>query len=166
VVQDQHQQKTASTSTAIVPPSYSEDKLQASSFLLADILHPLNEVPDQDEMFVLGDVKVRPRIGGRFTRDTPMGLYLQLYNVEVDQSTFEPSLEVTYRILDEGKVLAEHTDRDGESTQFFSGERVVLVKGLSLKALDPGRYKIQVEVRDQLNQQALELARDFEILGS
>jgi GWxTD domain-containing protein len=166
VVQDQHEQKTASTTTAIVPPSYSEDELQASSFILADMLQPLDKAPEQNEMFVLGDVKVRPRIGGRFNRDSPMGLYLQLYNAEIDQSTLEPSLEVTYRIVGRGKVLAEHVDRDGESTQFFSGQRVVLVKGLSLKGLNPGRYKIQVTVRDQLDQETLELTRDFEILDS
>lgn len=166
VVQDLNDQKTASIKQAIVPPRYSEDRLQASSLLIADMVQPLDTVPDQDEMFVLGDVKVRPRIGGRFNRDSSIGLYLQLYNVEMDQSTFQPSLEVTYRILSQGKVLGDHTDRKGESTQFYSEQRVVLVKGLSLRGFLPGRYQIQVTVHDKLDQERLVLSSNFEILDS
>ena len=105
-------------------------------------------------MFVLGDVKVRPSIDKVFLPSDPLGVYLQLYHFGLDQSTNAPFVQVTYTITSQGKVLREVIDRRGESIQFASGQRLVLIKGLSLKGLNPGEYVLKVHVRDGISQKA------------
>ncbi|MDA2928050.1 hypothetical protein MYX78_12620 [Acidobacteria bacterium AH-259-G07] len=56
------------------------------------------------------------------------------------------------------------TDESGESTQFFSGQRVVLLKKLSLAELEPGKYWIQVEVVDRMNDRRVEVSDDFSVV--
>lgn len=117
-------------------------------------------------MFVLGDVKVLPKLDKRFSSTMPLGLYLQLYNVALDQASGAPSMTVNYKLVRDGKVLAIATDEKGESTQFYSGWRVVLVKELSLDGLEPGRYQIQVEAIDRLSKGKIETSSDFSIIDA
>ena len=90
-------------------------------------MRELDELPEGDEMFVFGDVKLRPSIARKFTRKVPLGIYLHLYNFKVDQASNIPLLEVSYRIRNgNGQLVRDVTDRGGESIQFLSEERVVL----------------------------------------
>ncbi|PYV81084.1 MAG: hypothetical protein DMG05_30525 [Acidobacteria bacterium] len=98
-----------------------------------------------------------------FLPSDPLGVYLQLYNVGSDQSTLAPVLLVTYSITGQGRVLREVIDRRGESTQFYSGQRLVLIKGLSLNGLNPGEYVLKVHVRDAISQRELSLSSGFAV---
>ncbi len=148
---------------AIVPPTYKNEELEASSVIFAQSIRVLDTIPDQEEMFVIGDVKVTPNITRSFAQGQPLRLYYQVYNTSLDQSTMSPSLKVAYRLLKKGEVLRETADTGGESIQFFSGQRVVLVKELNVTGLPPGDYVIRIEVADQLSGKHLELDESFTI---
>ena len=75
-----------------------------------------------------------------------------------------PSLEVTYSLLKNDELLKEATEAEGESIQFYSGRRVVLIKQLSLADLEPGRYKIQLQIEDRINKQSLSMSEDFRVV--
>src|SRR5438876_10494630 len=115
------------------------------------------------EMFVLGDVKVIPKLDKRFTPGMPLGVYLQVYNAALDQASGAPSLTVFYRLLQNGKVLAVATDEKGESAQFYSGQRVVLIKELGLEGLERGAYQLQAEVVDHSNNRKVQVGGDFRV---
>ena len=66
--------------------------------------------------------------GGVFTQDRPLGVYLQLYNVGLDQSSLAPALAISYKIIKDGQTIVEVKEESGESVQYFSGQRVVLIK--------------------------------------
>ena len=53
--------------------------------------------------------------------------YVQIYNVTLDQASLKPAMEVTYLVKAAGKVIEKHSDLTGESAQFFSGQRVVVI---------------------------------------
>lgn len=164
VVKDTNSGKTGIIRKALVPPSYNEDSLQVSTMLLSDQMRVLTEIPDQDEMFVIGDVKVLPRLSRKFNNTMPLGVYFQVYNADLDQSTLEPALNVTYTLLKDGEVIREVTDAAGESMQFFSGRRVVLMKNLSLAGLKPGKYQVRVNVEDALKGEDIALRDEFEVV--
>lgn len=161
VVKDLNSGKVGVTSKALIPPSHSSNQLEASSLVLAGFIQTFGQAPEQDQMFILGDVKIRPSVDKVFLSSDPLGVYFQLYNVRLDQSTLAPSLQVTYRILDQGRVLREVIDTRGESTQFYSAQRLVLIKGLSLDGLNPGEYVLKVHVRDTVGQRELSLSSAF-----
>jgi GWxTD domain-containing protein len=158
--------KTGVMRKALVPPKFDDDHLQGSSLILSDRIEALSEIPNDEQMFVVGDVRILPRMGGEFTNEMPLGIYYQIYNAGLDQATFEPSLKVTYRLLREGNVLAVAEDDAGESTQFFSGRRIVLMKNLSLDGLDPGKYQVEIEVQDQLTNETLRQVGNFTVVTS
>ena len=52
--------------------------------------------------FVIGTSKVRPRVDDTFSRDEKLGIYLQLYNFEADETTKKPDGTVEYVITKTG----------------------------------------------------------------
>ncbi len=166
VVKDLNSGNTGILQQAIIPPNYPPQGLSSSSLVLSNAIQSLSSIPSNDQMFVLGDVKVLPKLDKRFSSTMPLGLYLQLYNVALDQASGAPSMTVNYKLVRDGKVLAIATDEKGESTQFYSGWRVVLVKELSLDGLEPGRYQIQVEAIDRLSKGKIETSSDFSIIDA
>ena len=163
VVKDLHSGKVGVVQKALVPPKFPDQKLTLSSLVVSDAIQVLDEIPDGDAMFVLGDVKIRPNLNRTFRPGSPLGLYLQIYNASYDQSTFEPSLRITYHLMQNGKKLAETVDEDGASIQLASMRRVVLIQSIPSQQLEPGKYSIRLKVEDLIGQQSASAQQDFEI---
>lgn len=163
VVKDLNSARVGTVRKALIPPSYSQDKLQSSSLVLSGFIQHLAEAAERDRMFVLGDIWIRPSVDHVFYSYDPLGVYWQIYNAKVDQATSAPALRTSYRIRKDGTVVREAVDNGGQSTQFFSGQRLVLIKGLSLEGLDPGDYNLEVQVEDLIGQQEVISSSDFTI---
>lgn len=148
---------------AIIPPSYGENKLALSSLILSDFIRQLGEIPKEDEMFVLGDVWVRPSLSKVFPANGNLGVYLQVYNTGIDQTTLAPSLRVNYRVMKDDRPVLDVVDESGESIQFFSGQRVVLIKGLPVAGLEPGKYRVEIEIQDRIADQSITAQEEFQL---
>ena len=167
VVRDLTNGKTGFIRQGILPPAYSDKKLSLSSLILSDSIRALEEIPKYEEqMFVLGDVKVHPNLERKFSRENPLGVYLQLYNAALDQTALAPSIRTTYRIMHNGELVAEAIDEQGESVQYFSSERAVLIAHLPVQRIKLGKYQIEVEVEDQIKNESITTAADFQLLAS
>jgi len=166
VVKDLNSGKIGVVRQALVPPSLAGDKLLSSSLLLADVIMPVGDTPLGNQMFVLGDVKVRPNVTRTFAGKNPIGVYLQVYNAAFDQATNAPSLRIVCRLLQDGRVINEIADDSGQSIQYFSEQRVVVIRGLPTKDLGPGRYRLSVEVTDRITNKAVTIADDFEVVAA
>jgi GWxTD domain-containing protein len=166
IVKDLNSGKVGVVRQAIFPPAFPDDKFQASSLVLADMIYPLPETPASNEMFLLGNVKVRPRVDKTFAQRNPVGVYLQVYNASIDQTTLAPSLHVRYRLMREGETVSETFDSTGESVQYSSEHRVVLIRGLPTDGLPPGKYGIEVEVTDQVGGAVVTARDSFQISES
>jgi hypothetical protein len=165
IVKDLNSGSIGAVKKALLPPSYGEERLTGSSLILSDSIQQLREIPEHDQMFVLGDVWIRPKMNKQFSPAKPLGVYLQLYNVTMDQTSLAPSLRVNYRITKDGQVFRSVSDRLGESIQFFSKQRVVLIRQVDLKGLEPGTYHVEVEAWDQVNDQKVDVQDSFQIAG-
>ena len=122
----------------------------------------MNEAPDKD-MFVLGDVHVRPSLLKTFSPEKSLGVYLQVYNAAFDQASLKPSLKTRYKVSRDEKILIDLTDEAGESIQFSSGHRVVLIANLAIKDLEPGKYSLEVEVHDRIKDQKITTRDKFQV---
>ena len=165
VVKDLRSGKVGVSRTAIVPPPFAGKEMKVSSLILSDMIRKIGEVP-KEEMFVLGDVKVRPVLDHRFVSSDPLGVYLQVYNVSADQATLEPSIQTSYRISSGKETLMEEIDESGESIQFFSGQRMVLIRRLSIHDLKPGAYLLDVKVHDRITDKKISARQAFQVLES
>lgn len=89
-----------------------------------------------------------------------------MYNAALEQTTFQPELEVHYRVYRDEAPLLELADEEGESVYFHSGRRVVLLKVLELDGLSPGDYRLEVVVRDRLTDSTVRVDEKFTLVES
>jgi len=165
VLKDLNGEKIGHHRMGLIPPPLPAEGLSFSSLILADYLDKLERMPERDERFLIGDVKVRPNLKKAFRPRDPFWVYLQLYNAGLDQSTLAPSLKVTYRIFCNERRMLEIVDQSGETVQFFSGQRVVLTSQLPISNLKPGAYRVEVAVEDRISQQSTKTSEVFQIEG-
>ncbi len=164
VVKDLKSGNIGTIQKGLAAPSFAGDDLSSSSLVLADYIEQLATVPGQEQMFVMGDFKVRPAVRKTFPADGVLGLYVQLYGARFDQSTEAPSLEVTFSLWKQGKRVFEEVDPDGKSAFFYSDQRVVLIKGVPLQGIGAGDCQVQVQIKDRIRDETLTLEDGFRIM--
>ena len=141
-------------------PRYDEKKLSTSSLVLTSKLRPTNE-RDIGQMFVIGNAKVIPNLSGVYKQGEEVGLYLQVYNSGIDQTTLRPAVDVTYVLLKGGKeVFRQPEDWNGLSD---SGQRLTLARLLPTTTMPLGDYELKVEIKDRVGGQMVENKGKFTI---
>src|ERR1700719_3515416 len=79
-------------------PRYDDDKLEASSLILADQIEHVPAKQIGAGQFVLGSSKVRPRLEADFTTADRLGIYLQVYNLKPDDKSHKSSATFQYTV--------------------------------------------------------------------
>jgi GWxTD domain-containing protein len=142
-------------------PRYEDDKLATSSMILAAKLENMNG-REATSQFVIGQTKVIPNLTGLYHRGQPVGVYLQVYNAGIDQTTLRPAVDVEYALSKDGKEIGKQTeDWSGISD---SGKRLTLARLLSTQALTPADYEVTIRVKDQVSGQALAQSAKFTVV--
>jgi len=143
-----------------VVPRYGEKALATSSLVLASKLRPTSE-RDLGQMFVIGNAKVIPNLSGEYKQGNEVGVYLQVYNAAIDQTTLRPAVDVEYVLSKSGsEVLRQSEDWSGLSD---SGQRLTLARLLPTTMMPPGDYEISVRIRDRVGGQVIENKGKFKI---
>ncbi len=167
VVKDLESGKVGAVWQAIIPPSFPAESLSASSLLLSDFIEDVGDFAAKDDrMFVLGDVWIRPSLSKVFPLNQSLGVYFQVYNFGLDQTSFAPDLAADYRVFRDDRLVLEVSDEAGESIQLVSSGRLVLVRRLQVNLLDPGRYRLEVRVRDAIKGEELVVNDRFELVSA
>ncbi len=142
-------------------PKYDPAKLSTSTLVLAAKLEGLGDQPAVG-MFTIGNVKVIPNVSGTFHRGTPVGVYMQIYNAGIDQTTLRPAIDVEYALTKDGKELGKQLeDWRGHSD---AGQRLTLARLIDSRGLAPGDYVVEVRVRDHVSGQSLVQSAKFSVL--
>jgi len=158
-------------SRSIVVPDFSDDKLATSTLIVAD---QMESVPTKDigtGNFVIGTMKIRPRVAPadgkpaifKKDRDPKLNFWMQVYNLGVDEKTHKPSATFEYNItnLATNKSVVQKT----ESTEAMGnvGEQVTLQKSIAAANLQPGVYKIEIKVNDNISKQTIDPSAVFQV---
>jgi len=152
VVRDVETGNKGIVSRGFAVPRYDEKKLSTSTLVLTSKLRSTNE-RDIGQMFVIGNAKVIPNLTGTYKVGQEVGIYLQVYNAGVDQTTLRPAVDVHYVLSKGGKeVLRQVEDWSGLSD---SGQRLTLARLLPTSMISPGDYEIKVLIKDRVSGQAL-----------
>ncbi len=128
-------------------PRYEENKLNTSTLVLASKLYTTSE-KDIGTMFVIGGAKVIPNLSGVYKKGQEVGVYMQIYNAGIDQTTLRPSVDVDYILLKDGKeILSQKEDWTGLSD---SGQRLTIARLLPTFQMNPGNYEIKIKIKDRV----------------
>jgi len=146
-----------------VVPRYDDKKLSTSTMVLTSKLRTTTD-RDIGQMFVIGNAKVIPNLSGVYRMGQEVGIYLQVYNSEIDQTTLRPAVDVQYILSKDGKELLRQTEDWGGLSD--SGQRLTLARLLPTAGLTPGDYEIKVQIKDRVRtegQQVIENKGKFTI---
>jgi GWxTD domain-containing protein len=140
-------------------PKFAPEKLGTSTLVLAVRLQALND--QLPGMFSIGPFKVVPNVSGTYKRGQDVGIYMQVYNAGIDQTTLRPAVDVEYVLTKDGKeVFKQAEDWRGNSD---AGQRLTLARLLPTTNLAPGEYEVVVRVRDKVSGQSLAPTAKFQV---
>jgi GWxTD domain-containing protein len=163
VLKDVNSGNVGVVNTRLPVPRFQDDQLSASSLILADNIERVSTKDISVGQFVLGDVKVRPKLDQSFSNKDQIGVFLQVYNLKVDDKTHKPDAAVEFRVMKD-KETAPVLKFSIPSNQLPAhGEEMTLEEALTVGSLQPGKYKLEVEVTDNLTNQKITPATDFTI---
>ena len=147
---------------ALDVPHFEEEKLASSSLILADTIQKLPTKSIGGGMFSIGDVKVRPRIGNKFTKDEKLGIYLQVYNFGADEKTQKPNGTVQYEVDRGNEKIMDFTE-ELSAIPNASASQVTIEKLLPLSNLEPGTYTLKVKATDKNRNQTVMQQGNFTV---
>lgn len=141
-------------------PKYDPAKLSTSTLVLAARLQSLSNQPAVGQ-FVIGNVKVIPNVSGTYKRGQDVGIYMQIYNAGIDQTTLRPSVDVEYVLTKDGKEIGKQAeDWKGLSD---GGQRLTLARLIQTSGLAVGDYEVAVRIRDRVSGQTLSPSAKFTV---
>ena len=161
VVRDIESGAAGLKNVGFVVPSFPADQLSASSIVLAAKLEK-TEPGTAIGPFVIGTTKVIPNLAATYRRNEPVGIYLQVYNAAIDQTTLRPAADAEYVLLRNGKELSKQTEDWREIND--AGQRLTLSRLIDSRSLEPGEYQIQVRIRDHITGQTITPSAKFTIV--
>jgi len=148
-------------------PTYEDEKLGASSLILADKMSPVSSRDIGGGDFVIGNTYVRPRVSTNlatpvsFKRNQDLNFWMQVYNLGIDDGTKSNSATVTYEISDSATGAVILT-KDLESKDLGAhSDQLTVERSLPLAGLAPGKYKVTVKVNDAISKQVIAQSAPF-----
>jgi GWxTD domain-containing protein len=158
-------------SRSIIVPDYSDDKLSTSTLIVADQMEPVPTKAIGTGNFVIGTTKVRPRVApadgkpALFKRDhdQKLNFWMQVYNLGVDEKTHKPSATFEYAITNMATNKAVVQKTESTDTMGNVGEQITLQKSIAAANLQPGIYKIEIKVNDNISKQTVDPSAVFQV---
>jgi hypothetical protein len=161
VIKDVESGNVGAVNTRLAVPRYDEEKLEASSLILADQIEHVPAKQIGTGQFVLGSSKVRPRLQGDFTTADKLGIYLQVYNLKPDDKTHKSDATFTYTVKKGEKQVMQFKETTAEMKQ--TGDQVTIERLLPLATLEPGKYTLEVSATDTLSKATISRSAEFSI---
>ena len=169
VVKDVNGDRVGTWTRGILVPDFSDEKLANSSLILADDVEPVPTTSVGSGMFVIGTTKVRPRVApadGKpavFKRGQKVNFWMQVYNLSVDDKTHKPSATFEYDIVNAATNKPVVHAVDSSDKMGNVGEQITLHKAVAAANLDPGVYRIQIKVSDNISKQTVDPSATFAV---
>ena len=158
-------------SRSVVVPEFSDDKLATSTLIVADDMEPVPTKAIGTGMFVIGTMKIRPRVAAadgkpalfKKDKDQKLNFWMQVYNLGVDEKTHKPSATFEYNItnLATNKQVVQKTETTDSMGNL--GDQVTLQKSIVAANLQPGTYRIEIKVNDNISKQTIDPSAVFAV---
>jgi GWxTD domain-containing protein len=163
VLKDVQSGNVGAVNNRLAVPRYEDDKLEASSLILADQIEHVPAKQIGTGQFVLGSSKVRPRLQGDFTTADRLGIYLQVYNLKPDDATHKSSANFQFTVKKGNEAVPGMQFKETSEDLKQTGEQVTIERFLPLATLPPGKYTLEVNATDVHSNQSISRTADFTV---
>lgn len=148
-------------------PKYDDDRLSASSLILAD---QMERVPSKDigaGSFVIGNTRIRPRVPATiaapvtFHRAQNLNFWMQVYNLGIDEKSKQNGATIDYQVMDmaTNKPVLDAQELTNKISP--NADQVTLEKSMPLASLQPGKYQVTIKVNDGISKQQIAESAPF-----
>jgi GWxTD domain-containing protein len=161
VIKDVQSGNVGVVNTRLAVPRYEDEKLEASSLILADQIEHVPAKQIGTGQFVIGSSKVRPRLEGDFTTADKLGIYMQIYNLKPDDKTHKSAATLEYTVKKGEQQIMQFKETSEDMKQ--TGEQITIERLLPLATLTPGKYTLQVNAVDTLSKQTISRTAEFSV---
>ena len=157
----------------VVVPKYDDEKLSASSLILADKMEQVPTKQIGTGQFIIGNTFVRPRVSASpmdavtFHRNQKLNFWMQVYNLGIDSKSKQNSATVQYQIVDlaTNKTILDTSESSravGENSA--NSDQLTVERSVPLASLQPGKYQIKITVNDSISKQQVAQSAPFTVL--
>ncbi len=161
VIKDVDSGNVGAVNTRLAVPRYEDEKLEASSLILADQIEHVPAKQIGTGQFVLGSSKVRPRLDADFTTADKLGIYLQIYNLKGDEKTHKSNANFVYTVKKGDQQVMQFKETSADMKQ--TGDQVTIERLLPLATLTPGKYTLEVNATDLLSNVTISRSAEFSV---
>jgi hypothetical protein len=159
VVRDVNSGKTGVRKQGFQVNKYEEGKLATSTLILASSIQPLTGRLATGQ-FVFGSLKVIPTASANFKTAQSLGIYMQVYNVAIDQATLKPSVDIEYVITQRDKEVMRIKEDGKNGLSAINSQQITLAQLIPLKDFKPGSYDVHVVIKDNVANQMITTPKD------
>ena len=163
VLKDINSNNVGVVNTRLAVPRFEDDKLSTSSLIIADQIQRVSAKDIGLGQFVLGDLKVRPKMDSAFLPSEMMGVFLQVYNLKVDEKTHKADVSVQFLVLREKETEPLKKFDLARDQIPEHGEELTLQNVVTLGSFVPRKYKLEVAVTDNLAKQTITPTEEFTV---
>src|SRR6266704_1204644 len=163
VIKDVQSGNIGVVNARLAVPRYQDDKLEASSLILADQIEHVPAKQIGTGQFVLGSSKVRPRLEADFTTADRLGIYMQVYNLKPDDSTHKSNANFQFTVKRGNEPVPGMQFKETSADMKQTGEQVTIERFLPLSTLPPGKYTLEVDATDTCSNQTISRTADFTV---
>jgi GWxTD domain-containing protein len=148
-------------------PKYDDDRLSASSLILADKMERVPSKQIGAGNFVIGNTFIRPRVSANtitpvsFTRGQNLNFWMQVYNLGIDDKSKQNGATIEYSITDltTNKSVLNVSELSNKLNP--NADQLTLEKSLPLASLLPGKYQVTIKVNDGISKQQISESAKF-----
>ncbi len=151
---------------ALNVPIYEDDKIGASSLILADEMNTVSSRQIGSGNFIISNTFIRPRVATgmatpvSFKRSQDLNFWMQFYNLGIDEATKSNSATVTYQIADATGTVILQKQLDSKDLGAHS-DQLTVEKSLPVAGLEPGKYIVTVKIEDAISKQEIAQSAPF-----
>jgi len=151
---------------ALNVPNYEDDKIGASSLILADEMNTVSSRQIGSGNFIISNTFIRPRVATgmatpvSFKRTQELNFWMQFYNLGIDEATKSNSATVTYQIADSTGTVILQKQLDSKDLGAHS-DQLTVEKALDIAGLEPGKYNVTVKIDDAISKQEIAQTAPF-----
>ena len=148
-------------------PKFDDDRLSASSLILAD---QMERVPSKDigaGSFVIGNTRIRPRVPATiaapvtFHRAQNLNFWMQVYNLGIDEKSKQNGATIEYQVMDMATNKPVLNAEESTAKISPNADQITLEKSMPLASLVPGKYQVTIKVNDGITKQQIAESAPF-----
>jgi GWxTD domain-containing protein len=156
----------------IIVPKYDDEKLSASSLILADKMEQVPTKQIGTGQFILGNTYVRPRVSSgpavavNFHRSQKLNFWMQVYNLAIDDTSKKNAATIQYQIVDmaSNKPILDTSETSAAmGDNSLNSDQLTLRRSVPLASLQPGKYQVTITVNDHVSKQQVAQSAPFTV---